>query len=1564
MTGPDVSPFDFNRAAARLFADRPTLRQVLSTELLGLLQQQLPWLNAVEPALPSADPLMLDSPDPDTSYWTTQPLVDRVLQALLQPQALDLEPLGARDYKLGLTGAYRFAGSTSEFDTRPLRGLSAGVNELITRLPYLFQQAQVGYWRGTDSSAVSRDDTLQLLLKTALLRNMPLQGLDEQERACIRGLLKGGTEQPVTCLVRARLTADGQSFEEMQPSLMVSGEWDDRQVLLCCEPRGRVSTFASPAAYALSLRDELAQRYRFDQMTWERYPVEGDAFAHQSALILDLMLGRIEQVRYAGLADIAALERLFAQLSDPAQWFDGAIDDRPPVTLPPGLVATSASNSSAYQAALLGLAVDQLDSQGKAALEDIQDLQGYASARLAEQMREVHGEACPANALMLQLYVARGVPGGAATGPGGGEPLVFEGEKSLAEFAIGNLSSLRGAVIKGFRRTDGVPVPKWLDADAAKQLVAQVDIGGTYPAYVARMLDDPRTRADRLARFAREWRAGLSFSALQARVEGKVGEAGLQCVVDFCAGRIDPEAPRAVLMPLTFRRQPQSRKHDRVRGMYVLYCAEPRLVLLYRPLYPQDTLREYPSLDALMAHIRTSTILSQSILAWLNPQVRPVYDNHGFEEPHVTSIGIDPYALPVGAPPAVFDPQFWLANLDERMYSANRDLLVELAGMQSTSNAESRWALLAEGAWLLFDVATLLLRGPVATVAWLVQLLDSLQADVQAIEQGDGFGRGAALVDMLLNLGMSLLHARLPPRDAAEHVGAAPVASFEGRPAQRGAFSEMAVRPVTGEVHDVTALAGVAWQQLDLSWRGTQGMNWLPPSRRAALRAMRSSIALNGRHPVASGDAQGLYLIDGEYYAALAGEAYRVEVSAQGVRVIDGLGEFGPWLAFCQEGWRVDAGLRLRAGTPPASINRRLLQKFEEMRNTVSELEADATRLTLQFSELGLGFIDRKAKVERLQGLITDEQSKLSQLPDTAEHAQARSRSIEILERYQARVEQWRAEQLTMRDQSIQRLEQAVGSEKQVAALLDTMLEPKYGRAGGGERLRALQAKKTDVQLNLIRNYDFIAKDLQNMADYPRLDALHTTLERLPFAQGRDAYLAYRQALDRVVSIQERMLSAHENLDVLLAQAPRDLPIPIRHAAEPRTVATLIAQRTFSVVQLRFHQAMNLAELGLRLDSKDGQRALAGYRADLTGTGLRNAANAHGQIVFANLSSSDLVAILQEAWDEYAAALVNCARILRQGGALIEAPMLRQYQVHLQQLKEDAGRHLVEAIKWQDEGVAPTPHPAYPVTAGAQRAVRNADGQIMVANEVTVDGVAMLQVREPITGELLLAFENKEGEWREVESPPPSPPAVEETLEEDTAMRVQALLDESEQVLTQAQDYVSHDIKGDYLKRLFDAQIAKLAEAASPNSEATLSEALTRQLEARLDRLRLEKTLMLTRLYTDTRYPSAESLRFLHEQRLIKVEYVGPRRTMANGSAFDEYKIMRLADPGDSKGRNLWAAHMHLPSGHSMPRDFTIAHLKTWRQRQLSDRQGAAIGQRVHRGRLTLEQAQGIIPFD
>ena len=172
-----------------------------------------------------------------------------------------------------------------------------------------------------------------------------------------------------------------------------------------------------------------------------------------------------------------------------------------------------------------------------------------------------------------------------------------------------------------------------------------------------------------------------------------------------------------------------------------------------------------------------------------------------------------------------------------------------------------------------------------------------------------------------------------------------------------------------------------------------------------------------------------------------------------------------------------------------------------------------------------------------------------------------------------------------------------------------------------------------------------------------------------------------------------------------------------------------------------------------------------------------------------------------------------------------------------------------------------------------------------------------------------------------------------------------------------ARSYVENDIKGNLLARLFDRQLEKLERAVGIVRDASGNDALLRTLEREAGTLRSERKLRLTMLYTNTRYPTAEALRFLHADGLIEVQY-GERRTMQDGSAFDEYRVLLLLPTK----RKIWAAHFHFNSPDDFPEDFVSGHLKTWSQRRMSSRQAAEAGQRLHRGRLTLEQARESFP--
>ncbi len=1559
MSSANASPFDFTAAVARHFADRPTLRAVVSQHLLQVLLEHLPYLASVQPPLESADPLTLDSPEPGMTWWATQPLLDAVLQAMAQGTPIAIEPLAGRDYKLGLTGPHRFPGSSSEWDTRALAGLSEPLNALIEALPRHFAQAQVAFWRSQGSAGVSRDRWFQLLLKQALLCNLPLQGLESEQQALVRGLLAGESEATAYA-VQVQLSDGAQTFGLMRSSLLVIGEWDQRRVVLWCSPSSVVKAFDSLEAFAEALRGELAEDYRFEDMSWDRYPLEGDVFAQQVALVLDGLLERLGRVRYSQVEDGPGLERLFASLSDPAQGFYSGyfIDPQVEAPVPPGIANARDEDSFAYQQALFDLALDQLAADGRGALDAIQDLRTFARDRLAARMADLHQRSASASQalpgpddILLKLAVTVGAPGGAGVGTGGGEPLDPVGSMTLTEFAIGNLSGLGNSTIIGGPQAASGTLPEWLDTEAARQLVGDADIGGAYPRYVAECLDDPAGKPERIRRFAREWRTTLLFSGLMTRLGGALSDAAVQCVTDYCRGHVNAQLPAVSLFPLAFERRPGATVEDRVAGMFVLFCAEPAVVLLYRPLYRNQALREFASLQALLEAIRDEPSLQRTVLEWMLPTARPIYDNGGFAEPHIRIIGSDPYISLERPAPAALAITLWRVDVDEKLYQANRDLLVELADLQSTSNVESRWALLMQGAWLLFDTATLFLRGPIASVAWLVQALESLESDLRAIVDGQAFDRSAAAVDLALTLGMAAGHLRSPGTAGEARAALPGNDAFEGPRPSAGSWRHEGVQVSQGKVGLEGALAQMADRQLDFSWRGVQGFNGLSADQQARLGAFRSATSLNGLTPLASGSGEATYRVGTQHYVTLGGDVYAVALLEEGVRIVGSDGAHGPWLVLEHGAWRVDTRLRLLGGMPRPTTKGNLKATFTRMSKLFDRLTVEANESAVSFTAKGDEVLRQQAQIETLKRLKRTEEEK-------------EQRNERMIEQYAERIERLEKQAGQLRLAAISIVENGVRLNRKKMTLLEQMLEPKYGLAAEPGFRQSLSEERVALQSLLIAHNDFILNELWYLADFPAIKAMGRALGGQKLYEVSQAYQAFRQALARTVELQERMLVASAELDELLVAASPDLPIVVGEV--DRTVAQIIDQRMFTTEELRFHHVLNLADLALHLDSRYGMSRLWRYKDDLSGSSLMNAANAHGESITANLGMLDRIGILQTAWDEYSAAIFNSKAVAAEGGALVEPAMLERYRQHVTLLKDDAGRRLIEAkdvVEGRAERVGPQ---AYRVSSETQHAIPARDNTIVIASESQEDGQTVLVVRDPLSNVVVQRFDLREGAWverlaadREAE---PEARQASESAEE----AVQRGLRQNQRLLVRAQDYVDQDISGRMLARAFDRQIARFQALETGLSEQD-SSARTLLADG-LQALQADKDKYLTALYTRTAYPDAAALAFLHARQLIKVEYVGPRRTMADGSAFDEYKVMRLREAGDARGRALWAAHFHMPSMDASADEFTRGHLKLWAQRfdsnaNLNASRHVVPGKRVHYGPLTLAEARGIIPF-
>ncbi len=1561
---------DHKHAVAMQFASRPTLRQVAGQQIMKVMIERYPLIARHRPELTSAEAFKVMIPKPG-GFWSVRPFVDYVLQAWLKGERLDFSFVDGLDYRLSLEVPSRFYAikdprKTADGDRIKLEDLGEALNDLLELFDELFCQAQVDYWREDASAGVSRDRWLQQTVKSALLENLALQNLDAEQQACIRDLLAIGARSAGVCILEVHMKKGDQAFSRLLPNLLVMAENDARKVFLWCAPSSVIQAFDSLDAFAQALQGELVDAYDFETLTWDRHELAGDVFAQWAAAMLEALLAAARRLQHTQLTNVDEAEQVLAALTDPSQYFiDGyrvATDTH--LALPSEVQSASHEDSFAYQCALFDLALAQAQSEGVPALADVLSLHAYASQRLREQLLKDH----PIDAnyfpddLELTLTQAHGTPGGAGVGVGDGS--VERRSMTLTEFAIGNLSSLQGAQLTGITHREGQLIMDWMTVDYAKSLVQRVDIGAHYPAYVAKCLDDPATREQRVERFAREWRCGLLFSALSAKRDGTLDDEALQCVVDFCRGDIDETLPATMLMPLAFKREPKAKAEDRVGGMYVLFCAQPSRVLLYRPLYADAPLMIFSSLDAMMQAIGQKGALQDSVLQWLAADARPVYAHGGFHEPHLIRPILDTSLTLLPVKPVKFAPQYWRIDVDAKLYQANRDLLVELANRQSVSNAESRWAILSQGAWLLFDVATLFLRGPVATVAWVIQAINAVSNDVAALSSASAFSRSSAVVDLLLNASMALMHQHLPTQASTVTPRMPQAPAFAQHRLLRPTVQVAAIERVQGKV-GLPGSLGRLTTQLDFTWRGAHGLNVLPAERRQALLAMRSDVSLGKQPIITAGARRGLYEIAGHHYLTFAGDVYQAQVSEDGIRIMDPSGGEGPRMTFIEDGWRIDHALQLRGGMPKSRV-----QKLREKN------EALVQALRLQDQSLTEKHNTLTSAVEKHRTLLSEKDQRIEQLEAMADRDALTERDLELTRELRKKINQTILRELKAlidngveHDQVLSQL-----ADMRLSVGLSTMVGEAEDLARASRVVIDLRnATRQELIENLSEFYDGMAQ----MINSEDLDSLAKDVVVKPESKEEiRQYERFRKRLEQVIEWETQLIEMSRVFDIQLSDTLKDTSIVFKDSTGERVnkdgkLREIIQRRRLSAIDLEFQQLMDLAEASLDRLADVDEPTLAQYSDYLANDALKSAGNAHGDLPASGVSLSEQIEVLTGVVEAYQEAHVLADYLESCGGPAVKLSWLQRYASSLENIKSSAERDLAQAVRELELEEPPVPRTStYAGRGGRRHVVRTNRGRSVLGEEVQIGDTSVMQQRDYRTQTVIKTFHKTGEQWVESSAQPstegerPVPSADPRIVRK----KAQTLVDQVDSVVKLARLYVKTD-EPNGLSTVIDGHLDKLKQAQAGLPRLTPEDELFEALNDAATRLKSVKRDLLTGMYLSTSHPTADSLRFLFDQRAITVQRAGERKALSASDYLEVYEIRRRIRSGEREGEGLWEAHFHYPSDTTPARKFSRGHLKLWTQRKLGRKaqlQAAASGRdflAIYRGELRLEQIDGIIPF-
>ncbi|MGH8450839.1 dermonecrotic toxin domain-containing protein, partial [Pseudomonas sp.] len=684
-----------------------------------------------------------------------------------------------------------------------LKVIESVIHELPQVLFIAFQGALAAYWGQDSDAGVSRWKWLATVLHNQLRRSsVQYSAASARQLQILKALTtypdrQTRASQPspdntvYAYTLETQLRRNEATLTMSSADLLVISGTD----VLLCRTSGQIESFTSVDAFGEAWCKRTQQRFYADSITWRQYEPDGNIFEVQAALILNQQLEELAAIKLPGSSRIDVLETLFATITNPSLSLGAeAFVPQPHIqaVLPYWLKNAAPSDRFAYRQYLLEQALLTRTTFNDTDLDQLDSIDAYASSHLDHQLcldrnNHLYGERrCsedaatqPYKALELELtfHVAvGGLEGGYI------EPVSM----NLVELALKNLSG-RPKGRMTIRHTGGQEIEAWLTPDYIFQLVQRVDIGLNYPNYIReKLLSDTPAVKKRQRLYIQQRPLQLNIQALEHKIRGEAGftHRGIRLVAAAfkpCASERWVDDDEIVLRPLAFVRKPGATA-DVVQNMFIIEPKNPRVGphLLYHPAGRQS-MREFTDRASLLAAIVQPGELQDSVLAWLTDSARPVYSNGGFIEPHYVRIGIGSEfdILPSKPSPAT------LADADDEssneilqaqrnntlmayLFNCDAHQLVDQAERDSTSNTESRWALIVEGLQLGFNTLLMAVRGPIAAVGWMLQLMGALKNDLPELESDDPTARELAWIDLLMNISMLLLHSRTPNDTTAQ----------------------------------------------------------------------------------------------------------------------------------------------------------------------------------------------------------------------------------------------------------------------------------------------------------------------------------------------------------------------------------------------------------------------------------------------------------------------------------------------------------------------------------------------------------------------------------------------------------------------------------------------------------------------------------------------------------------------------------------------------------------------------------------------------------------------------
>ncbi|NWA66280.1 hypothetical protein [Pseudomonas reactans] len=1330
-----------------------------------------------------------------------------------------------------------------------------------------------------------------------------------------------------------------QVTRQLSPLLLLVRSVNNQTCVLLCNTSGGCESFPSLHAFTQTWGQRMAAEHEVTQVTVNRYEPDGNIFDSYAAALLNQQLENLQTLEIPATQGFEQLEMLYRQITDPGYYFHSPSRTTHPVLttlhglLPDWLQQASPHDRIAYRQLSLALASAKKRSHGHTFLSEIDDIRTFTNKALRRQMAldeanldqvtAEHTTVGNLNPEDLQLTFIKAVGLPETVG------IIQTTTLSLTDLAINNLVGQPGN-LTALKHRDEEPLPHWLTLEYINRrggLIERVNIGKTYPEMLEQHLlgNDPKV-AQREARFAEQTSAQLPLLALELKLKKQNGltEKGLQYVwalVRENAQERYVDGRAVVIRSLALVRAPGAAA-DLVTNMFIIETQDINVGphLLYRPLYAEPLL-EFATRSLLLQALATPGALQTSVLTWLSDTARPIYDNGGFTEPHYVRFGSGSDFAPIETPePAALataemssELPLLLSNgkLMQFLYGTSARALVDQANRESVSNSESRWAVLMEGANLMFSALLVpLLRGPAMLTGWLISLISSALHDIPALNSPDPIARELALVDLLLNVGMLLLQHPSATQQTPELLDENIQAKALQPPGPRRPPDQWPTPTPPEVLEGIVSLDGDALGSTGVPFElgFSSARERLTPSQARRLQALQVPQPDDLPLPVSIGPGKGLYEIQGNWYAQADGHWYRVEMRPDDSVVVvlpSDANVPGPLLKSDRDGhWSLDFRLRLRGGMPKSRI---------------ADLRASKLARKTQLSS-------------DYQQLIAD-QTMLQTAADAAQHAWESSNTA------QTRLAFGRA-----LDAQTQRYVQ----------LLDTLKE------------------RRDLQIPVPANH--VAVFLGNVTKNARKSSLIARADREALCAQHQIFFdraneaaqqilthsgRYRQFVEQLVEINESQIQALERQDRSLLEL-RELGQPGAETYQSLTEnrddeTTVLGVKYLQLQSLKFSIFKNLVDFPTEISEI----------LDPLGPQVRT----HAELNKLELTPSDRLNVLESLDERYGQAVDAL-----QGQAIIHAEVLdttyfSRVQKLLESLYQDVTRQL--AVELKPDAQTPAPQVKQPLTRQGkpQKKVIKTRKQGTLIGELKSthnnSTIEQVEIRSEQDETLLATYTLHDGVWDEVRvvtATRPPAPATRPLNTIKSAARTR--LDGLTQTLEREKRYAQKSHFPVEIEESMQREAGRYRDLASElqraleqkkKSDQPLLDELEKAAETLIKKgqeLRIQISLALP--------PTHANLAYLFELKLVQVARLGERIAL-RGERKDfiqEYAV------NDRQGKPLWYAHFHYPNANTPKQSYSIAHLKSIQQRKesyysllakSSGNQGAV---EIHRGLIGKPLAQ------